>query len=284
MILVTGATGTFGSRTLAHLVAAGQRVRALVRSPARAAHLAGPLVELCPGDFDQPATLRAAAAGADAVFLVSPMDPALGTREQAVIDAARAAGVARIVKLHGAVRHQDALAASHLAALDALQRSGLEWTLVSPSSVMETTLLSQAMAVRAMGTMFGAAGDARVGLVAADDVARVAAHVLATTGHGGQNYELTGPEALTFAEVAARLTRVLGRPIAYQDLPEEQLRDLLVTHGRMPAEAVELNVLCHYRAFRAGGADFVTDTFARLMGAPPTSVEQWLRAHADQFA
>jgi uncharacterized protein YbjT (DUF2867 family) len=284
MILVTGATGTFGSRTVGRLAAAGHRVRALVRRPEKAEAIRGPNVELAVGDFDQPATLRAAVAGVEAVFLVSPMDPALASRERAVVDAARAAGVARLVKVHGAVRHKDALAASHESALDAITRSGLEWTLVSPSSVIETALLSQTMAVRMMGMLFGAAGDARVGLVAADDIARVAAHVLTTPGHAGQNYELTGPETLTFADIADRFTRVLGRPIRYQDLTDAELTGMLVEHAHMTPAQVELQVLCHYRAFRAGGADFVTDTYQRLLGEPPTSVETWIRANAAAFA
>lgn len=97
-------------------------------------------------------------------------------------------------------------------------------------------------------------------MVAADDVARAAAAVLTTDRHGGRNYELTGPEALTYAEIAERLSRALGRPVAYTDLPEADYRQMMIDQAGIPEDQVDMAVMYHFHAFREGWADLVTDT------------------------
>lgn len=281
MILVTGATGMFGSRTVRELAARGAPVRALVRSAERARGLPG---EIAVGDMDHPDSLREPFAGIETVFVISPMDDRIQEREGNVLRAAREAGVTRVVKLYGAVRHRgDALDRLHTASIAAIETSGLEWALVSPNSVMETSLLSYAETIRDMNAMFGCAGDGRVGLVAADDVARAAAAVLAEERAGGHNYEITGPEALTVADMAGVLGRTLGREISYVDMPEDDFRALLVEQAGMTPEEADINVILHLRAWRRGDADLVTGTVRDLTGRDPTSLAEWAAAHRDVF-
>lgn len=284
MILVTGATGMFGSGVMRELTLRGAQVRALTHSPEKLAALGSPGVQPAVGDMDDPTSLRQAVEGVDAIFLVSPMDQHIARRETNVIVAARAAGVRRIVKLFGAVKHDgDPLSQLHEAALQALKTSGLGWTLVSPNTVMETNLLSFAPWIQAESEFWLPVGDARIGMVAADDCARSAAVVLTTEGHDGQNYELTGPEAVTFPHIAASMTRLFGRPVTFRDVSEEQFKQVMIEQAGYTEDRLEIEVLCHYRAFRKGGADLVTDTVERLTGRKPTSVDEFLEQHKSRF-
>ncbi|MET8753251.1 NmrA family NAD(P)-binding protein [Streptomyces sp. NPDC004667] len=283
MILVTGATGMFGSRIANRLAEEGVPVRALVRDRAKAERLLAAEVDVAVGDMDDPATLPPALDGVGTVFLVSPMDEHVYTRERAVIDAAGAAGVRRIVKLHGCVRHDgDPLDELHQASIAALRASGLEWALVSPNSVMETSLLPHADAVRDSGELWACAGDGRVGFVAADDVARAAAAVLTSDGPSGKNYEITGPQALSMTDIAVCASAALGRPVAYHDVPEADFRALLVGMGLSPQEA-DFGVILHMRAWREGKAELVTGTFESLTGSEPTPVREWFDRYRQAF-
>lgn len=284
MILIMGASGMFGSRVLRETAARGASVRALAHSAAGAERLRGSGLEVAVGDLDHPQTLDSAFVGVDTVFIVSPMDDRIAVRETNALRAAQRAGLRRVVKLYGAVRHHgDSLDAQHLQSIAALRDSGLDWALVSPNSVMETSLLGQAEAVKQAGALFGSAGDGRVGLVAADDVARAAALVLAERDESGANYELTGPESLTMADMAAALSEALGRQITYQDMPAEQFRALLVEQGGVPEDQVDIQVMHHFAAWKRGDADLVTDTYHELTGLAPTSLNDWLRDHREAF-
>ncbi len=189
-----------------------------------------------------------------------------------------------VVKLHGAVRHQgDALGNQFEKTMGVLRESGLAWTLFSPQTVMETNLLGQADAIRATNAMWGTAGEGRAAMVAADDCGRAGAVVMTTDGHEGREYAITGPVALSFADIAEALTRVLGREIAYNDLPEDDFKAILAQSG-MTEEEAEVGVLLHYRAFRRGDAELVTDDYRTLTGQDPTTIDEWLTANASAFA
>ena len=282
-VLVTTANGMFGRALIQKLSAMGVPVRAMVRDRAKFGE-PPPGVEVAVADLDRPDTLGPALAGVEGVFLASPMHPALRDREIRLLDAAKAAGVRHVVRIHGAVRHEgDALSTLHGAVVEYLKASGMEWTLVSPNSVMETSLLGYAPSIREYGVIMGMSGRGRIGLVALDDTVEVAAIALTQEGHHGQNYEITGPEALDLYGVAEAFTRALGKPVVYQDMPEAQLKEILQPFLRMSDEEMDLNVLCHLRCWRDGKADLVTDTYTRLTGKPATSVERWAWLHREEF-
>ncbi len=283
MILVTGATGLFGTRVVRELVRRGLKPRAMTRSETGAAVLRGIGAEAVLADLEDPESLRRALLGISQVFLVSPMHPNLARREINVVRTAKEAGVERVVKLYGSVRHQgDPLDQMHRAVVASLQESGLSWCLISPNTVMETNLFPLAPMIKAEGVIYASAGAGRIGMVSAEDTARAAGVVLTSDGHDKQNYELTGPEAITFEEIAQSFSRVLGRTMTYQDLSEEELLEGLLEFGYTP-ERAELEVLCHYRLFRQGAADLVTDTYKQLTGKDPISVETFVRAHQAAF-
>ena len=171
----------------------------------------------------------------------------------------------------------------HKAALKALKDSGMQWALLSPNSVMETSFLSQAPAVQWTNALWGCAATARSGTSRS------------TTWYGRRgrpdrarrerrNYVITGPAALDMTEVAQVMTDVLGRPITYNDMPEDQFKQMLLQQGKRSDEEIEFGVMVHFRAWKRGAADVVTDTYTELTGKPATTVAQWVAAHADAFA
>ena len=121
-------------------------------------------------------------------------------------------------------------------------------------------------------------------MVALADCVEIASIVLqaAPSDWAEANLEITGPEALTYPEIAAEMSRAFGQSIAYVDMPEEAFAAMLIEYG-YPPEDVELQVLCHFRQMRAGQADLVTDTFQRVAGRPAMSVYEWTRAHRSDF-
>jgi uncharacterized protein YbjT (DUF2867 family) len=284
MIVVSGASGMFGGAIAAEIASRGTPVRGLVRREDAAAALRERGVEPVMGDMDVPEALDAPLAGADTLFIVSPMDEHIAQREANLLAAAQRAGVQRIVKLHGAVEHHDRLSELHGQSIAAIQASGLDWALLSPSSVMETTLYSQAQAIIHAGGLYGCAGDGAGGIVALEDDARAGATVLVEGSQTGRDYQLTGPRAGRLGDCARALTQVLGREVRYFDMPEDAFRDLLVQQAHMDPEAAELGVIAHMRAWRAGGATLVTDTVRELTGRDPVDVVDWIAAHRERFA
>ena len=282
-VLITGATGMFGGLITSRLQGDGVDVLAVTRSPERAASLTTGSVTGVVADMDDVGTLQEAISRADRIFLLSPMHPDLSARECAVIEMARSAGVSQIVKLYGAVEHEgDPLDTQHHMAIDALKQSGLSWCLVSPQTVMDSHLLAQAESIREEHRMYACAGDGRMGIVSADNCAEVASHVLQSPvdDYQGLNLQITGPEAVTFSEMASQLTEALGVTIEYIDMSEDEFGKLAVEAG-FPAEDLELQILCHFRQIRNGKAMLVTDTFEKLIGRPPASVKQWASSHRD---
>jgi uncharacterized protein YbjT (DUF2867 family) len=285
MILVTGATGMFGSGITRELSARGVPVRAMTSNPDRAEQLRQPGVEPVVANMDRPETLGEAMAGIDTVFLVSPMDNRVQVREGHVLEAAQRADVRRIVKLYGAVEHHDdPLGSLHAASVEAIRRSGLEWALLSPTSVLETSLYSMIPWIEETGAIMASAGEGRVAHVAADDVARAGAVVLAERSENGRNYVITGPELLSLDDLCEILSRVTDRSIPYVDLPDEELARILVDEAGMSAEQAEIGVICHFRAWRNGDAEACTDTYRELTGRPATTAEEWIAARREVFA
>jgi uncharacterized protein YbjT (DUF2867 family) len=284
MILVAGATGMFGGGVVRDLLRRGAPVRALVRNPDKASGLREAGAELAVADMDDPTTLDAAFDGAERFFLVSPMDDRVADRELAMIEAAERAAVEHVVKLFGAVEHDDdPLVTLHKTSIARLRESGLGWSLLSPNTVMESNLFPFAELVHEQNAIVLPAGDAEIGMVAADDCTRAAGALLTGSPEIGRDYQITGPTTVTFAQIAEILSRLLGREIVYRDMPEDEFRELLIHEVGVPEDQVEIGILCHYRAFRAGGAELITDTYRELTGEQPTAVEQFLQANLDRF-
>ena len=258
----------------------------MARSPERADDLRGYDVEVAIGDFAHPESLDDALRGVSAAFLACPPGPQQVAFETAFIDAAaRAPQRPHIVKLASLGAAPDAgytFGRTHGEIIAALQASGVPHTVLCPTGFMQN-LEAQAGAIGRDGVLSLPGGDAVVAHVDARDVAEVAAAILAEPGgHAGASYDLTGPAALSYAEVAEVFAAVLGRPVRYVDVPPEQARTAMTGAGT-PGWLVDavLDLAAYYRS---GAAAVVTDAVERLAGRPAHSLEDFLRDHPAVFA
>lgn len=286
MILVTGATGTIGSRLVPLLADRGAPVRVMTRDASRVP--ASPGVEVVQADFDDPPSLAPAVKGVDSVFLLTAPASPTPAHDRALLDAARAAGVRRVVRLSaiGSGETTDdgaTLGAWHAEAEQLVRDSGLAWTLLRPTT-FASNMLWWAAAIRAGEPVRNMTGDGKQGIVDPRDVAAVAAEVLIATGHAheGRTYTLTGPELLSVPDQAAVLADVLGRPVAVVDHPPDDARRDLLAGGMDPA--VVATVVTGSAWVRDGRNAIVTDDVARLLGRPPATYAEWARDHRSGFA
>ena len=284
MILITGATGTTGREVVRELRRLGaQGVRALVRDPARADFIREAGFETIAGDFGRPETLDAALAGVERALLLTPPTPDTVSQHQDFIIAAAGAGVRHVVKLSAIAADADApegFGRWHGQSENLLKTSGLKWTILRPNFFMQN-LLGQARQIAATGGIYQPVGDARASFIDVRDIAAVAARALTEDGHEEQTYTLTGPEALSYHDVAAKLSEAAGRAIAYVPVSPEQFRAGALGAG-LPewlVSALErLNEL-----FASGGAAEVTDAVRRVGRKEPTTFDRFARDHADAF-
>lgn len=284
MIVVTGATGNIGSRVVAEVRARGVPCRALVRDRAKAATALGSGVELAVGDFADPTSLRAALDGADAVLLSSAGHPRQVEYEANVVDAVAATGGCHVVKISSVGARPGSPASFidwHGRSEEALARSSLPATVLRSSFFMSNLLMSAGAVARA-GQLVAPAGEARIAMVHPGDVAAAAATVLTEPGHVGSTYELSGPEALTYAEVAGVLTEVLGRPVEFFDAPDAAVREALLASA-MPPWFVA-GFLDLFAELRAGVAATTTGTVEALTGRRPRPLADFVVEHAQAFA
>jgi NAD(P)H dehydrogenase (quinone) len=278
---VTGATGHLGRLAVHDLLARGvpaSDVVALVRTPARAADLAGAGVQVREGDYDRPQTLATALAGVDRLLLVSGSE--IGRRlpqHQAVIDAAAAAGVSRIVytSLLGADTTSLPIAAEHVATEQALAASGIPFTVLRNGWYTEnyTGQLQQHLA---SGTILSATGHGRISAATRADYATAAVTALTSPEQAtGTVHELGGP-AFTLDDLAATITEVTGTPVTHRDLPADQYAGALQAAGLDEATTGFLTVVD--TAISAGDLHTDSDALTRLLGRPATPLADAVRA------
>lgn len=262
-VLVTGSTGTTGSRVAARLRARGADVRAVSRRTE------------VPFDWFDQSSYRPALDGVDRVYLVAPIgvaDP-LPLVER-FLDEALATGVRRVVLLSSDITPDSA---PGLHGIRLAVRKMPAWAVLRPSWFMQNVIGGHWLAagIRERQEMITATGDARLGFVDADDIAAVAAELLLGPPIADE-YVLTGPEALSYGELAALLTE-FGRPARHVPVTVDQYVAHLVANGVPANFAAVLGEL--ESQVKAGFEDRVTDTVERLTGRPPRSYRAFLADH-----
>lgn len=274
MILVTGATGTIGSHVVRLLSERDAPFRAMSRRPTDRPNAVR-------ADFTDPASLAAAVAGVRAVFLLTAPPTPSPEHDLALLSAARTAGVTKIVKLSAIGSGEQfagaTVGASHLAAEQAIEDSGLAWTMLRPPSFASNVLWYREL-IQAGEPIPNLLGQTRQAIVDPRDVSAAAVEALLDDAHNGQRYDLTGPELLTFADQAEILERALNTPVKTMDVDVEAQ----LTATGMPAEAVT-SMKVDIGWARAGGAAYVTDHVSRLLSRPPRTFEQWVADHREAF-
>jgi uncharacterized protein YbjT (DUF2867 family) len=283
MILVTGATGTIGREVVRLLAAGGERVRAMTRNPAKTAASFPSGVEVVRADFTDPESLVVAAEGTKAVFMLSAPGPWVIQHDEAMLAAARSAGVRKAVKLSaiGTGDKSDVKVGDwHLPGEQAVRSSGLAWTVLRPSG-FASNALRWADAIRAGAPIPNPTGTGTQGIIDPTDVAEVAARTLTLPDHDGHVYTLTGPELLSVPDMAEQLGQALSRTVETVDMPLEDYRDQLSAAGLDPA-FVETAVN-GARLIAEGGNATLTGDVERMLGRPARTFAAWAHDHRAAF-
>ena len=287
-ILITGASGHLGRRVAElHLDAGQHHIILATRTPAKLADLAARGAIVRAADFDNPASLATAFAGVDSLLLVSTdvLDQP-GRRiaqHRAAIIAAASAGVRHLVYtslLNAVPDSVMSLAPDHAQTELALAASPLTWTVLRNNLYADNLLASLGFAV-ATGQLHTASANGAVSYVTREDCARAAAAALASSETTNRTLDLTGPAALTAADIAALTTTITGRPVKHLPVPADGLRAGLTQAG-LPAGLVEALVTFDLAAAR-GELNAVSPVFTQLTGRAPTSVSTFLAAHRAQL-
>ena len=280
MILVTTA-GKVGSETVRVLRERDVPVRVLVRDPAKAAALAEAGAEIAKGDLDVPAAVDDAMTGVSAVVLVSPAVPA---QELNVVASAARAGTGHVVKATSKASADSPIARRRWQAeIEAgLAASGIPHTLLRSNAYMQN-VLALAPAIAKTSSFGFAAGKGRSGLVDARDVAAVAAEIAASpAAHAGQTYWLTGPGLISNFDVAAVLSKLLGRTITYRELTVEENTETMIRAG-VPEQIAQMNTQAFSLA-AGGDAEWLTEDVPSLLGRPARSFQHFANDYATAFS
>jgi uncharacterized protein YbjT (DUF2867 family) len=285
MILLTGATGTAGSFIAKEFVEQRVPVRILVRDKTKARQFENiPTVEIVEGDMSAPNSLAHALDGVDRALMISAPVMDMVDTQRRFIDASKAAGVRHVIKFSGLDARPDTtfpFGLMHLEIEKYLEASGLAWTQLRPTGFMQE-YLREAPSIVKDGALYLALGDTRLNPIDVRDVAKVGFLLLRDGGHEGERIPMTGPEAVTMADITERISRATGRTVRYVPISAEQRRQALIAHGipAVIADALDRQV---EERLKGGIESHVDLSTHRLFNVKPTTFLEFARANAAAF-
>ena len=284
MILITGASGTVGRAVLDEVRKTGAAFRAMYRNDADAKNApAGTSTVIA--DFADKESLARALNGADTVFVVCSPIPQLVELESNAIDVCAEKDVRHVVlnSSLGAGDYPKSFPSWHRKVEDKLQGSKLGHTILRPNSFMQNITAFYAPSIRAQGAFYAAMGNAKVSLIDVRDVGAAAAKVLTTPeAHAGKTYDLNGPEAVSYTELARKISQVTGREAKFVDIHEQAQRKAMLDMGMPEWQVTALLDLQQYYSKLGKGGE-VTDTLSRLIGHPAIELNQFLNENKQSF-
>ena len=271
-ILVTGATGNIGGSLVRQLSADGHATRAFVRDPAKASDLAKAGAGLAVGTFEERETLDAAVAGVDTMVLITAANENAAEQASAAVAAAKAGGVRKLIRLSAIKASPDGPTDNtrqHGRTEAEIKASGLTYSFLRPHIFMQNLFMA-AESIGKDGAMYWGMGDGKMGMIDTRDVADCLAVCATTDKYDNQAFELTGPESISYGDVANVLSEALGRTVNYVQVQPSDVRDS-IRAARFGDWAAE--VFGDYsQAYRDGWGDFTTDEVMRIAGHPPRSI------------
>ena len=278
--LITGATGDVGSKVVDLLIQRGHRPRVFVRDANKAQSRFDNRVDICLGDLANAESLRTALKDVDVLFLVNS-GPEIPVRDELAANIAKATGVRHLVKLSSMdVQQGLAIGAWHDRGEAAIRTSGIPFTFVQPTGFM-SNLLAWANSIKKEGIVRSSTGDGKRAFIHSDDIAAVATEALTTSNYLGQSLPITGPEALSFAEITATIATAIGKQLTFQPISDVEARQ---RYSAISASTEETEAhVSLWRAIREGRLATVTDTVERILGRKPIKLNQWLTENAAAF-
>ncbi|MGA8573662.1 MAG: SDR family oxidoreductase [Desulfobaccales bacterium] len=278
MILVIGATGTIGTQLVDQLTQADYSVRAFTRNPERAAKFGGK-VEVAIGNLDDEKSLLQAMRGVQRCFLITRSTQ----QDKNALVAAKEAGVGHVVKISTQEAGWTPVQGHghwHREREELIRASGLTWTFLRPSMYMSFAL-SWVQSLRAENAIYSAGGPGKLGPVDPWDVAAVAKAALTISEHENVAYELTGPELLSFGEMAATLSKVTGRPIRHVDISDTEQGEIFSKMG-LPKYTVD-GLVETFSLIRNGRFAYLTEDVEKVTATRPRTFETWVQENIAAF-
>jgi uncharacterized protein YbjT (DUF2867 family) len=279
--LVVGATGNIGSRVTRRLIARGERPSVFVRSAKKAKTLFGAQVEIHVGDLEKPgSSLAAALAGVDGTFLVSN-GPDLEAQDRTVAFAAKSAGVRQVVKLSTLDVHTGVGTGPwHARGEAAVRASGVAFVFIQAAGFM-LNALGWADAIRDESLLRSSTGKGKIAFIHPDDIADVAVAALTVRDHDGQSLVITGPEALSYGEMAAIIGVAIGQQVRFEEISDNQAyAGVVAWAGQGPYADALVDI---WRAVREGRLATVSDGVKQVIGRRPISFDRWAEENAGAF-
>lgn len=279
-VLVTGATGNTGSALVPALRNAGVDVRVFVRNESKAQPLKELGAEVVVGDIDKPETLAPAVEGVDKIYLLTWNGPTQEQQVKSAIEVAKKAGDPHIVRHSMWGSEKSRIIKQGYAADEGIKSSGLSWTILRPTFFMQNTMMA-AQTIASDGMIYMSMKDGKLAMIDVRDIVDSAVAVLTGEGHEGKDYILTGPEAISFHDIASTFSKVLGKDVKYVNVPGEAATQSMVDMG-VP-EWIAQGYAELSEGFSENFASRATDNVANLTGHPARSFEQFARDFAPVF-
>jgi len=233
--------------------------------------------------FAKPETLSAALQGVESAYLVCSPIPDLVQLESNMIDACVAAGVKHMVQNSalGAGDYDKSFPGWHRRVEDKLRATRLTWTILRPNSFHQNVVAFFAPTIRTQGVFYNSMRDAKNSFLDVRDIAVVAARSLASGEHAGKIYELNGPEAIDYTELARKISKFAGREVKYEDIPMDAQRKALLEQG-MPEWLVSalLDLQQYYLSGKGGETDGLLQ---KLLGRAPITMDEFLKGNTAEF-
>lgn len=283
MILFTGLTGAVGTEIIKLLSEYGIRARGLARNPDKAEGVRQAGVEVVPGGLEDEDAVSAALQDCDRAFLLMANSRQQLELEKSFVDAAVNAGIGHIVKMsaNGADSNSKALLKRyHGDSEQYIRESGLRYTLVRPNFFMQN-MLHVAGSIVEQDKFFMPMRDGQVGIIDVRDVAHFVLTVLTGSGHDGKTYEITGPELLSFHDIASQLSEVMGREISYIDQPAPEFRSSLLQW--VPDDWYVETVSELFELIAQGSGAILNNEYTRVTGKAPTTLRRFFRDYSSFF-
>ncbi|MAI81984.1 MAG: hypothetical protein CMQ74_04170 [Gammaproteobacteria bacterium] len=283
MILLTGATGKTGSATAKALNEKGITFRALIRNEEKRGDIESLGGEVVIGSIENKEAVDQSMVDVETALILLPNSENQLSLEKQLVDSAKQAGANRVVKMSSIEATPDAtspIPKLHLESEEYIKQSGLSWTMIKPNFYMQN-LLASAGTIKDQGKIFLPMGEGKTGMIDTTDVGKVLAKVLSEDGHESMNHEITGPEILSFNEVAEIFSKGLDKQVDYVDVPlaayKETLGQFLTNQWHLDA------VIDLFKGIADGGIEEKTDTYSELMGESPKSLSEFISENSFIF-